>query len=136
MDYILCKKCETGNPGYLSVCGSCGADLFGEDNVDEGPPIGSEISDEKLRRNAVIAVVIWVATTAFKVWFLYSLAASSHVNFPQLRDLFILLWPVATSAVAATKYRRWYLALYVDSIIMIVIFLIFFAILIAAKLKG
>lgn len=136
MDYILCKKCDTGNPGYLSVCGNCGADLFGQDDAESTRPIGSEISDEKLRRNGKIAVVASGLTTTFKIWLLYSLEASVHLSFPQVRDLFIILWPLVATAVAAAKYRRWYLALMIDSIIMTVVFVIVMAILIAAKLKG
>lgn len=136
MDHILCKRCDTGNPGYLSICAGCGADLFADDNVDTGPPISSKISDEKLRRNSIIAVVASVFTTIFKVWFLYSLEKSAHLNFPQFRDLFIILWPLAASAIAATKYRRWYLALLFDSIIMAIVFVIFLGILIASQLQG
>ncbi len=136
MDLILCKKCDTGNPGYLSVCAGCGADLFAADNIDEGPPKGSEISDEKLRRNAIIAVVVSVFTTIFKVWLLYPPERGPNSSFLQFRIMLIVFWPFITAAAVAAKYRRWYLPLMFDSAIMIVAFIIFMVILIAAKLKG
>ncbi len=136
MDYILCRKCDTGNPGYLSICAGCGADLLGDDNVDTGPPIGSEISDAKLRRNGVVAVVASAITTTFKIWLLIMMESSAHLKFPQTRDLFIILWPFALTAVFALKWRRWYLALMFDSIIMTVTFIIVVGLFIASQFLG
>ena len=136
MDFILCRKCDTGNAGYLTVCSNCGADLYGEDNAPEAPPVGPEISEKTLRRNSLIAIVLSIATTIFKVWFLYSLETSAHLKFPQLRDLFIILWPFALALVLSFKARRWYWALFLDSIIMAIVAVIFVVILILATSKA
>lgn len=136
MDHILCRKCDTGNPGYLNVCANCGADLFSDDNVPSGPPIGSEISDYKLRRNRTLALIASSFSTIFKVWLLYTMETSAHLKFMQPRDIFIILWPFLAAAAMAFRTRRWYLPLVLDSIIMAVVLIIVVGILIASQVMS
>ena len=131
MDTILCKKCETGNPGYLRYCSNCNADLFDETNVDTEPP--PAVDEAKLRRNGKIAVVVSVFTTALKIWMLYGLESEAHLGFPQFRDLLAIGIPPVGAAIVSARSKRWYWILIIDSAAMIAVMLFILFVFIAAR---
>lgn len=127
MEFILCKNCKHGSPIYLPYCGNCNADLsvsddaesFGSQDAISTVQPDSEISDETLRRNTLIAITTWCFTTIFKAWVLYSLRSWT---FPHISDVLFIISPIIVGAIAATKSKRWYRILFADSIVMILVF--------------
>jgi VIT1/CCC1 family predicted Fe2+/Mn2+ transporter len=130
MEYILCRKCETGNPSFYRVCENCKTDLFGfEDDSTEKLADGNinrmteeeeRNADKSLAKKAVIASVF---TTAFKVWFLYALANNSHQSFLQIKFLSVLALPIIAAIIAFAKYKKWYWILLLDSAGMVLLFI-------------
>lgn len=124
MDTVLCHQCQTVNPAFARFCASCNIDLLDEtQNVPPPPP--EPVSADKLRRNALIAVVLSVLTTVGKVWLLYVMKESAHMRFPQARDLMAILLPITGAGLAAILGRsRWYWILIIDSAAMILVLLL------------
>lgn len=122
MDSILCNNCGHGNLGYLQFCGNCNYNLITDDVIPTSPPPPvAEISDETLRRNTLFAIVLSCFTTAFKIWFLYSI--KQGYNFPSLTDMLFFISPVIVAALVARKSRRWYRVLFADSFLMLLVFI-------------
>jgi hypothetical protein len=122
MDYILCRTCEQGNPSYLRLCSNCNADLFAESEENPILPIVEEENLESLRKMVLTAIVISFFTTAFKIWFLYSLKSNSYRNFPTISDILLILSPIIIAAVTSAKTNKWYRVLLADSILMAILF--------------
>ncbi len=123
MDSILCNNCGHGNLGYLQVCSNCNYNLITNYIIPTSlPPPVAEISDETLRRNAVIAIALSCFTTAFKIWFFYTIKRG--YNFPGVTDMLFFLSPVIVAALVARKSRRWYRVLFADSFLMLLVFIV------------
>lgn len=123
MDSILCNNCGHGNLGYLQLCGNCNANLITNTPTSQTPPPrGAEISDETVRRNLLIAMMMWCLTTVFKIWLLYAL--KQGYKFPDFTDMLFILSPAIVAAIVARKSRRWYRVLFADSFFMLLVFLI------------
>lgn len=123
MEYILCRTCDQGNPAYLRLCGNCNSDLFAEINQTPAVPV-EEDDPEMLRKWALRAIAISVFTTAFKIWFVYSLRQSAHQSFPNLTDISIIATPIIAAAIASFRINKWYRVLMFDSIVMAIIFVV------------
>ncbi len=132
MDSLFCKKCLHGSPAYFQYCTNCNADLLAQTDADLFAPIAGEsaprpkpeMSAQTLERRAVIATALSFVTTIFKVWVLYSLETSAHRNFPAIRDVLLLIFPIIIAAIYASRSKRWYRVLFADSIVMILVFVI------------
>jgi hypothetical protein len=122
MDYILCRNCDQGNPSYLRLCSNCNTDLFAENSENPILPIVEEENLESLRKMVLTAIVISFFTTAFKIWFLYSLKSNSYRNFPTISDILLILSPIIIAAVTSAKTNKWYRVLLADSILMAILF--------------
>jgi len=120
MDYILCRNCEQGNPAYLRFCSNCNADLFAENEEISALPTVEEESTESLRKMALTAIVVLIFTTTFKIWFLYSI--NDRRDFPTYQELSIIFTPIISAAVAAIKTNKWYRVMYVDLILIGLLF--------------
>lgn len=122
MEYIFCRNCEQGNQSYLRFCSNCSADLFAKNEEISALPIVEEESSENLRKMVLTAIVISIFTTAFKVWFLYSLKANSYRDFPTISDVLLILSLIIIAAVTSAKTNKWYRILLADSILMAILF--------------
>jgi len=132
MEYILCKSCETGNPAYFQSCDNCGANLF-ESAEDTAAGIAADgndhVNDEEKRsenhqRTTGMAISISICTTAFKIWLLYSLKANAHRDFPSISDISFIALPIIVALIMAFRRKKWHRALFADSFIMAMFFVI------------
>jgi hypothetical protein len=96
--------------------------LFAESEENPILPIVEEENLESLRKMALTAIVISFFTTAFKIWFLYSLKSNSYRNFPTISDILLILSPIIIAAVTSAKTGKWYRVLLADSILMAILF--------------
>ena len=144
MDSIFCKKCEHGNPVYLQYCSNCNAELLTSVDADSFAPYAAdsaphpkpEINEETLRRNTLVAIVLWCFTTIFKIWLLVSLDASVHSRYvPSISDVLLIIAPLIVAVVVAKKSKRWYRVLFADSILMTLVFVVNLLLLIVIALS-